>query len=238
MAGAHSLLGTFRSGVDLFVTPSEFARGKFVEAGWDGGRIVVKPNSVHPDPGPGGERDGYALFVGRLERIKGIEPLLAAWTESSADLRLKIVGDGPLLPMVVEAAAADERIEVLGMLEVTEIHRLLRAARFVVVPSLWYETFGRVVAEAFAAGTPVIVSDLGALSELVADGVDGVIVEPGNVTDLRKAIEHLTERDDMDSMHLAARATFEATLEGQANVRRLLEIYSLAVERSAGRHTT
>lgn len=107
-------------------------------------------------------------------------------------------------------------------------------ARFLVVPSVWYETFGLVVAEAFAKGTPVIASRLGALPELVDDTVNGLLVTPGDITGLARAIETMAAAADPARMRRAARASFEAGLDGASNLSLLESIYELAVDRLGG----
>ena len=82
--------------VDVYVALTEFARRKFIEGGFRPGKIIVKPNFVYPDPGPGEGGGGYALFVGRLSFEKALAPLLAAWEHLDKRIPLKVVGDGPL----------------------------------------------------------------------------------------------------------------------------------------------
>jgi glycosyltransferase involved in cell wall biosynthesis len=234
MSALHRARGTFRRDVDVFVTPSAFARDKFIEAGWDGDEIIVKPNCVHPDPGPGDGDGRFGLFVGRLVDVKGIAPLLEAWQRSSVDLELYIVGDGPEVPRARRAAADDPRIRVLGPKTAIETQDLMGRARFLVVPSVLYETFGLVVAEAFAKGTPVIASRLGALPELVDDTVNGLLVTPGDITGLTGAIETMAADADPARMRRAARASFEAGFDGASNLSRLESIYELAVDHLGG----
>src|SRR5215213_7495733 len=78
MLTIHHLLGTWMETVDVYVALTEFARRKFIEGGLPADRIVVKPNVVAPDPGPGPHRGNYALFVGRLAPEKGIHTVLAS----------------------------------------------------------------------------------------------------------------------------------------------------------------
>ena len=97
-----------------YIAPSEFARRKFILGGLPPEKIVVKPNFVAPDPGPGEGRGGYALFVGRLSRGKGLETLLAAWPRLHRPFPLKIIGDGDLADLARDAAWRWPHVQWLG----------------------------------------------------------------------------------------------------------------------------
>ena len=88
----------------MYYTPSKFARSKFIEGGLPAEKITVKPNFIRTDPQVGDGRGGYAVFVGRLSREKGIDTLLAAWSRLQDQFVLKIVGSGPLEQHVRRAA--------------------------------------------------------------------------------------------------------------------------------------
>ena len=106
-------------------------------------------------------------------------------------------------------------------------------ATCVVVPSQWYETFGRVIAESFAKGTPVIVSRLGAMQELVRSGENGHTFEPGNAQDLAAKVHMLFASPvDRSRMRGAARRMFEANYTAERNYRLLLDIYAQAQRRA------
>ena len=165
----HRSLGSWRKKVDRFIAASAFSRGKLVSGGLPAGKIVVKPNFVDPDPGVGAGGGGYALFVGRLSVEKGIGTLLKAWTEGDALPPLRIVGAGPLAGSVSDACAGSATIDWLGSRTLSEVLDLVGDARFVIVPSVCYENFPRVIAESFAKGTPVIASNHGSLAEIVHD---------------------------------------------------------------------
>src|SRR5207253_481877 len=142
-------------------------------------------------PGAGAGQGGYAIFVGRLSPEKGIETLLSAWQRIAAVLPLKIVGDGPLAEQVRTAAARDPRIEWLGRRTPDEVLDLIGDASCLVMPSIWYETFGRTIIEAYAKGTPVVASRIGALAELVEDGRTGLLFTPGDAADLAVRVQSL-----------------------------------------------
>lgn len=111
-------------------------------------------------------------------------------------------------------------------------------AAFLVLPSLVYETFGQVVAEAFAAGTPVIAAGGGAAEELVEHQRTGLIVRPGSADDLVSQVEWLLAHPDQRvAMRASARVAYEARFTGDANYRLLTAIYGDALARAAARRS-
>jgi len=192
--GVHRRAGTFRH-VAAFLAVSEFVRDKHVEAGMDAARIRVKPNFVAPMPrreGPGGD----FLYVGRLSAEKGLDRLVARWREMPG--RLVVVGDGPDRDRL-EAAAPDS-VEFRGAVPPDTVGGYLAAARARVLPSICYEGAPRTVVEAYAAGVPVVANRHGALPSVVADGVTGLLVDPGSRDGWRDALARLG--DDTTSERL------------------------------------
>jgi glycosyltransferase involved in cell wall biosynthesis len=235
MLTVHRALRTWTEMVDVYVALTEFAQSKFIEGGLPAGKIVVKPNFVYPDPGRGQGGGGYALFVGRLAPEKGTRTMLAAWDRLETRVPLKIVGDGPLKDQVVEVATRRSGVEWLGHRQVADVHALMRNADMLVFPSEWYETFGRVAAEAFAAGTPVIAANTGAAAELVEHGRTGLKFRPGDPEDLVTQVEWaLSHSTELRSMREEVRAEFEAKYTAERNYRALMEIYEAALERKKG----
>ncbi|MBW3599406.1 MAG: glycosyltransferase [Planctomycetes bacterium] len=225
----HGMLGTWRRRINLYVAVSRFAREKFIAAGMPAEKIVAKPNFVHPDDGPGDGGGGYVAFVGRLSPEKGIGVLLEAWSKITSPLRLKIVGDGPRRSEVENAARRNPRIEALGRRPLPEVLDIVGGARLLVMPSIWYETFGRTVVEGFAKGTPALVSRLGAMRELVEEGRTGMCFEPGNAADLAaKVMELDSDEDRLQQMRRECRSQFESKYTAEANYRQLIAIYERA----------
>lgn len=228
MITTHRLLGTWTKAVDLYITLTEFARQKFIEGGLPGEKIVVKPNFVHPDPGIGSGSGGYALYVGRLSVEKGLDTLLAAWEHLNAPIPLKIIGDGPLADQVAAAAARMPKVEWLGRRPMSEVYDLMGEAMFLIFPSKWYETFGRVAVEAFAKGTPVIAANIGAIAELVDQPRTGLLFQAGNAQDLAAKVEAiLLDPKVLFEMRQSARSEYEAKYTAAENYRRLMQIYAM-----------
>lgn len=235
MLAWHRWRGTWEQAVDLYFTPTEFARDKHVEVGLDPKRIAVKPNFIDPDPGIGKGGD-TAVFVGRLDEGKGIDTLLTAWARFPDAPPLCIVGDGMLSTVVREAASRDRRIDWVGRLDHARVLERIGSARCLIMPSTWYETFGRTLIEAFARGTPVIASRLGAMAELVADGRTGLLFRPGDADDLAACLRRVgREEVAYQQMRVAARAEYLEKYTAETNHRRLIEIYEEAIRLAGSR---
>jgi glycosyltransferase involved in cell wall biosynthesis len=183
--GVHRQAGTFRR-VGLFLAVSEFVRRKHLDAGFAPDRIRVKPNFT----GPLARREGPGrdfLFLGRLSEEKGLDRLVALWRDVPA--RLVVVGDGPERARL--EAMAPATVEFRGSVPSDQVGAFLAGARALVLPSICYEGAPRTVVEAYAAGVPVVANRHGALPGIVADGVTGLLAEPGVADSWRKALEAL-----------------------------------------------
>jgi glycosyltransferase involved in cell wall biosynthesis len=235
MLGIHRAIGTYANQVDAYIALTEFARGKFLEAGFDSEQIHVKPNFLDPDPATGAGDGGIALFVGRLSEEKGIRPMLEAWKRVGDALPLKICGDGPLGDEVRAAAANETSIEWLGRRPLEEVIDLMGRASVLVFPSLWYEGFPRTIVESLARGTPVVASNLGSMKELIQPGRTGALFNAGDVADMAKTVVELCEdRVRLGEMRRTSREEFLGRYDAARNHRMMLEIYRQAMERHAG----
>lgn len=228
----HRAAGTWQRQVDTYIATTTFARDLFVSGGLPANRIVVKPHFVDPDPGAGTGCGGYALYVGRLSTEKGVDTLLEAWSRMNGRIALRIAGDGPLAPKVAAAASQLRGVEWLGRRDRAAVRQLMAAAAVLVFPSIAYETFGQVIAEAYAAGTPVIASSHGAAAELVDPGRTGALVRPGDAADLAAQVDALSSSGSLRAMRAAARARFERCFTAGTNYESLLTIYRGALTRA------
>jgi glycosyltransferase involved in cell wall biosynthesis len=108
---------------------------------------------------------------------------------------------------------------------------LMKDARAVIVPSLWYEGFPMVLVESFACGIPVLGSRLGALEELIDDGVNGMHFDHGDAGELRKAVQWAWANPaTIRSMGRMARLKYEQEYSTAANYRQLLAIYQSVLD--------
>jgi glycosyltransferase involved in cell wall biosynthesis len=232
--GLHSLLGTWTQVVDTFIVYSQFAMNKFIQGGLPAEKLAFKTNFLHPAPAPGDGSGGYAVFVGRLSIEKGIGVMLDAWRQLGGKIPLKILGDGPMANLVTAAVAEMPEIEWLGRKPLTEVYDIVGNAACLVFPSEWYETFGRVAIEAFAKGTPVVASNIGAIAELVEHQRTGLLFQPSNPTDLAAKMNWLLEHPPaLQQMRLNAKTEFDLKYTAGDNCTRLIEIYEHALDRQS-----
>ena len=219
----HRAAKTWRTQVDAYIALTAFAKDKLIQGGFPKDLVHIKPNFVDPDPGYQPQPGAYALYVGRLSVEKGIDTMLAAWAKLEQTLPLKIIGDGPLANDVAQAAKQHPGIEWLGRCPSDVVYQAMKGARFLVVPSKWYEGLPRTIVESFAVGTPVLASDLGAMSSLIQPNTTGWHFEAGNVEDLIRTVTHHTAPNA--TLRQSTRKAFEDNYCADKNYKRLLEIY-------------
>jgi len=161
-------------------------------------RVPLQEDQIHDDLA---QSRITILFVGRLVPIKGVQYLIEATrilVERRLDIMLVIIGDGDernTLEKLTRDVGLDERTQFLGPVENHRLPEYYRRATLVVVPSLMLpsgETEGMpvVVLESMACGTPVVASNVGGIPDIIEDGRNGFLVEPGNSAQLANAISN------------------------------------------------
>ncbi len=229
MITTHRVLGTWNNYVTRYIALTEFTRAKYIEGGLPAERIVIKPNFLSEDPGYHYDPKDYALFVGRLSHEKGVETLVDAWKHNDPGFPLKIAGDGPMMD-ALRAKAEGTSIKFLGAQPREQVFELLKNAKMLLFPSIWYECLPYTLLEAFAIGTPVIVSKIGSIESMVRPGETGLHAEPGSGTSWASAVrEAASDPDKLLRISKASRANFEQNYATDANYARMIEIYQDAV---------
>lgn len=233
MLAYHRARQTYEYDVDRYIALTSFARELFVRGGLPADRIAIRPNYLMDAPGIGDGKGQYALYVGRLTTEKGVNTLIRAW--QGVDLPLKIAGDGALRSALQQQASETHaNVEFLGFKPRQEIWSLLQRAQFLVIPSECYEGFPVTVLEAFATGTPVIASAIGALDEIVADWSNGLKFSPGNADALRATINRLRNYPDLlRAMRTNNRVRFEREYSPSLAASSLLAIYESVLKCAA-----
>jgi glycosyltransferase involved in cell wall biosynthesis len=232
MLAYHRIRGTWVRDVDQYIALTEFMRDKLVQGGLPKDRISVKPNFTFESefgtaPLP---REDFALFIGRLEAEKGIETLLRAWIEYDISIPLVIVGSGALASKVGGACAQRRTISFLGALKQDEVRKLMKRARFLVLPSEWYEGFPMVVVEAFSEGLPVLGAAHGAMASIIQPGETGQLFRPADPGDLAsKAMALIDNLEILECMGHNAQRRFLECYSPESNYRSLISIYERAL---------
>jgi glycosyltransferase involved in cell wall biosynthesis len=228
MLSFHHWYGTWNNLVDRYIALSEFSRAKFVEAGLPAEKIIVKPNFACAATGVSAESRDYAVFVGRLSEEKGLRTLLQAWSRVNPKYALRVIGDGPLfndLQSEIRRLGLSN-VHLEGRLPREESLEVLQNAKVLILPSNCYENFPMTIVEAYAYGTPVIASRLGAMAEIVDDGRTGLHFTPGDADDLAKKVEWAwAHPKEMRDMGRNAHKEYETKYTAERNYKLLLEVY-------------
>ena len=212
---------------------SRFLLDKHVQSGIPGDRIVCKPNFAWPAARRTRAGDHF-LFLGRLSAEKGVETLLRAW--SSMEAPLLVAGDGELRSRLERSAPPTVRF--LGSVSNENALGLLHRARALLLPSIWYEGAPRSIAEAYAAGVPVIASRIGSIPEFVEDGRSGSLVPPGDHAELSAAARSLLDDDRSVELGRGAFRLWEERFTPERGAEGLESAYEMAVARGAAASPT
>ncbi|MBN2308819.1 MAG: glycosyltransferase [Candidatus Hydrogenedentes bacterium] len=225
----HTAAHLYPAGIDAFIAPSRFLKEKIESFGLHMPPIQHVNNfldtaGLDPDYAPG----DYALFFGQLLKHKGIFTLLDAVAQAASGMAIAVAGTGP------ESDEVARRVERLGLSGVRlvgyqsgkALYDLIRRARFVVVPSEWYENQPYAVLESFALGKPVLASAIGGIPELVDDEVGGLFT-PGDTAELAAKLAGLgSDTARLREMGMAARHRVAEAHSPEAHLERLLGVYA------------
>jgi glycosyltransferase involved in cell wall biosynthesis len=190
--------------VDTIISPSKFLKSMFIQAGFAGDQIVfLRQGRDFPglDPKQLEKTTSESLrigYLGQIISIKGVHVLFEAVRQMvGAPVNVKAFGDPTTYQdytkQLQAMAAGDNRISLEGKYESSELSTVFSELDVLVVPSVWYENSPNVILEAFAHRTPVIASNLGGMAELVQDGVNGLLFDPGNPDSLAAQINRLIQ---------------------------------------------
>jgi glycosyltransferase involved in cell wall biosynthesis len=214
------------SNIDRFICPSRFVQSMLINYGWPEEKTAHLPLFIDASkwiPKYGGD---YALFVGRLSPEKGVDTLIRA--AAAAKVPLRIVGTGPE-EVRLKALAAELKADSVvfrGFVSGDGLKAEYAGARFVVIPSVWLEPFGLIALESYAAGKPIVATEIGGLAENMKPGETGIPVSAGDVKGLAEVLAGLySEPARCESMGRAGRAWVESEFSPERHYERLMGIY-------------
>lgn len=228
-AYVHGFLGIYKKYVHTYLFASDFMAHE-TERFWGRGNFRWAKLRNPFDSAKfrlSEDYDEYALYFGRLVEEKGVDVLLHA-AARVPDVRIKIVGDGPdhLALETLVGQLGLTNIEFLGPLWGLALDSVLKKARFVIVPSVWYENFPYVINQSFAYGKAVIGSNRGGIPELVSHGVRGLVYDALNVAALAAAMQELwLDPERTVTMGRNAKAYVDREFSDESFYRQLVKIY-------------
>jgi glycosyltransferase involved in cell wall biosynthesis len=199
-------------------------------------RVFVRHNMIPPRAARQTDRRPDVVYAGRLDAAKGLYVLMAGWDRylqacPGPGLRLVIVGSGSAEREVAAWAADRPSVHMAGQLGAEACAQTMAAARAVVLPSAWEETFGLAAVEAMALGVPPVAAAHGSFPEIITDGVDGVLFPP---RDLAALADVLSEADRnsrrFEEYGEAARKSYEQRFDPDDSLEGLLAIYRYAID--------
>jgi glycosyltransferase involved in cell wall biosynthesis len=221
---------------NLLIAPSQFLMNYYIAKGFPKTRFVFLENGIDVSkirsevwqPSPDGRL--RVTYLGALAWHKGVHIIVEAFRDIPPERAvLRIFGDPNIFPEYMERLrqmANRTNTFFEGLIPNDQIGHVLANTDIIVVPSLWYENSPVVIQEARAMGIPIIASAHGALCEKVRDGVDGLLVPPGDVAAWRAAIQRLLDEPDLLPR---LRAGVRPPMTMEEHVGRLEEIYSKVV---------
>lgn len=221
--------------IDMIVAKSEFSRRKHREFDLKNEMEVLPyflPDLAEADlPEPATHPRPYFLFVGRLEKIKGLQDVFPAFAEDrGADLL--IAGDGDYADELKQLAGSNPRIQFLGRKPLDELTAYYRGAQALIVPSVCFETFGIILIESFRLGTPVIARKLGPFPEIVEAAEGGILFRDND--DIAAAIQKMSDQPELRATYSAnARRAFLDLWEETQVLTRFGAAFAQAARRKA-----
>lgn len=227
----HRILGTYYK--LNYICLTEFNREKLLLLNKNGKQIVkknqvyIKSNFVRDPHLFSAQKEEQFIFIGRLERLKGIHVLLEAW-KGFPNKKLLLCGIGPEEDWVRAFLKKHHmtQVEMCGQVEHSEVLKLLACSRALILPNLCYEGQSMVIMESFAVGTPVIASDLGNPGNMVIPGITGLKFSCGDVEALREAICGIEEKQDWDTQ-----TAYQELYAEEPNYEILYDIYEKVMKK-------
>jgi glycosyltransferase involved in cell wall biosynthesis len=218
-------LNTWEGGVERFVVSTRFVADRLVDAGFSRDRMRVAP-AIVPDGGLRAQppsASSSVVYVGRLDRGKGLEVVLEAWRRIPGPLQLIIVGDGPLRSSLESLAVP--RVRFLGWKERGEASEIMRMSRAMVFPSAFFETLGMSLVEALAAGLPVVAGSVGPRPEILGTNGAGWLIDHTQPDAWEVALAALNDDDAVDRAGVAARERYDSVFAPAVALPRLRAVF-------------
>lgn len=229
----HRILKTYQK-VNGYIALTEFNKNKLLNLIKDENKVYVKPNFVKctsNDNYKKRKNDNYFVFIGRLDRLKGIDLIIESWKDIK-DARLFVLGDGPLKKELETYIISNgiHNIKLLGFIKREEAFEIIKKAKAVIMASQCYEGFPMTIVESFSLGVPVIAGNVGNLGSIITHNENGVLFKYDDKGDLKEKVKMLiNDKDINEKISEGAFKTFIENYDDKINYRYLDNIYSILI---------
>lgn len=205
--------------IDYFFVLTKFQKEKVKSLGIQESKIILKPNSLKLEHKHSSSKFGY-VYVGRIEESKGLFELLAIWKSLDEKYVLTVIGTGELIELLRQQYN-QANVIFKGKCSREETLETIAYSKYLIQPSLLYETFGLTIIEAFSCGVPVIGFDIGTRRDFIEDKVNGFICKKEN---LKKTILDSLDFKEYDILSLNAFETSKK-FDNSYVIKQQIEIY-------------
>ena len=229
----HRSIGTYKR--LNYICLTEFNLQKLLELNRNGKKtingkkIFAKPNIVNVDVKiiPYVDRKNQFVFIGRLDKLKGIDLLLEAW-KGIEDFELIICGIGPEENYCREFIDKNHltNVKMIGLIPNAKAIEIISESKALILPTQWYEGFPITIVESYASGTPVIGSDIGNVGNLIKENITGLKFMHNSVDDLKISVLSLGD------MVETTRDYYDFYYKPEDNYRKLMNIYKTILNHS------
>ncbi|MCL5797489.1 MAG: glycosyltransferase family 4 protein [Patescibacteria group bacterium] len=231
----HHFFGFYSRTIDYYLAPTAFLEKKLIQYQIPKSKIVHLPYFIDYEQYEVSRNTGdYVLYFGRLSPEKGLTVLLEA-IKFLPKIQFKLCGKGIMDKILSKKIKMYDlkNVELIpDFISDINLRKIIFRCRFTVLPSQSLEIFGVSLLEAFATGKPVIASNIGGIPEIVKDGYNGYLVEPGNAEDLANKISKLWDNPSLcKKMGKNAREYVEKNYGPQEHYEKLMDIYRKAIDR-------
>ncbi|MBV4356369.1 glycosyltransferase family 4 protein [Pinibacter aurantiacus] len=225
ISSVHKFIGTWKNLINRYILLTDFSKNVIINSALTlpNDKVTIKPNFVFDNGVGQDEREDFFLFVGRISIEKGIVTLLEAFSKHTKE-KIVIVGDGPERARLEQQYQSFDNIEFAGQKSKNDVLNFMKKCKALIFPSIWYEGLPFTIIEAFSTGTPVITSRIGSMKDLVNDGFNGFLFEPGNAAQLVEILETFGNRASSHIYH-NSRLTYLSKYTPDVNYEMLMTIY-------------
>lgn len=230
----HDKLGTWKQ-INRYLVFSNFMKSLILKSAKKikETQIALKVNAIEATEIKNHIKSNNFVFIGRLSVEKGIRTLLAAFLKRP-EYKLEIYGDGPLVEEVKNVSINSKNIQYRGFQKKEILNQVLISSQALIVPSIWFEGMPMTVLEAYAAGTPIIVSKIGVLDEMIKNGETGFHFAPGDVEDLITILDKFSGLSDQSKQEISKNCIKEYSIKYtlENNIKSLEMIYTTVLNKN------